>query len=154
MCLATRLPHIETRWKRIDNGLLTRWQHIGKMLATHWQRVGNTLATRWQNVGNALVTCWRNIGNALATSTTWPNVAQCCQLVETVHQISPVWLSICPSICLSVCPFFQPFVRLLFQTKIKKSLLFNVFKMIGGCLPRVLKIFFNYPIMRATTTTI
>ena len=47
-----------------------------------------------QHVYNALATRWLCVGNTLATSTTWSNVAQRCQLEETVAQIRRVHLTI------------------------------------------------------------
>ena len=65
--MATRLPHIETRWQRIHNGLATHWQHVGNALAMRWLHVGNTLALRWQCIVNVLATHWQHVGHALAT---------------------------------------------------------------------------------------
>ena len=72
-------------WQHVGNASATCWQHVGNALATHWQwrwqHVGNTL----EHVGNALTMGGQQVGNA-----TWLNVAQRCQLVETVHQIRRV----------------------------------------------------------------
>ena len=57
--LSTRLQHIETRWLRIDNGLVTCWQCVGNMFATRWQHISKALATYCQRVGNTLATRWQ-----------------------------------------------------------------------------------------------
>ena len=67
IALATCLPHIETRWQHIHNGLATHWQRVGNALEMHWLHVGNTLAMRWQCIVNVLATHWQHVGHALAT---------------------------------------------------------------------------------------